>query len=429
MVTGMEPTTISPARLDFDPDAVSDVYERRGLDGLSDAQLFDLTARVVSIPRQEAANSFVLHAPLELMARRLLLPHVAPELRRAVRERLVWVAARYERAGEPVDPATPATHGSFGEARDALLAALVEGDLAPVDATATQLLERATLDEVMTLAEPTVDMLAAAGHAPIGFFLASRLATTQRAALTLLRPALRELARAPQLRVEWIRGFHTPSGNEAAFSAALARTPQLGLPGTDFIFPIVHQADEAGIARDAIDATMPADVTTAAAMSLRIAAHSMLQDDPEYAPYGWTHCMTLPQGVLEITPWLTARARAAAIAATYVVAFRAAEGSHALDPEWVPEPTTTGLLDALDADPRIAAGAWFHADDGTRARALPVLVGRAASHPDAHVVKYTYACLAAAARDRASRSLFLAAAASLVAWWSARADTAFRDDL
>jgi hypothetical protein len=57
------------------------------------------------------------------------------------------------------------------------------------------------------------------------------------------------------------------------------------------------------------------------------------------------------------------------------------------------------------------------------------MIGRAAVHEDAHVVKYTLACLAAAERDRAQRSLYMAAAASLAAWWAQRPQTAFRDDL
>src|SRR4051794_28442122 len=96
------------ARLGIDPDDIHDGYERARLDELSDVQLFDRAAAVVSIPRQQAANSFVLHAPLELMARRLLLPFVPPPYRRAARERIVWVASSYQRAGAPVPPVAAA---------------------------------------------------------------------------------------------------------------------------------------------------------------------------------------------------------------------------------------------------------------------------------------------------------------------------------
>jgi hypothetical protein len=45
------------------------------------------------------------------------------------------------------------------------------------------------------------------------------------------------------------------------------------------------------------------------------------------------------------------------------------------------------------------------------------LVERAAIHADAHLVKYTTACLLAADRDPQEASLYLAAAAYLGAWW------------
>ena len=101
----MQASTRIDGDLRIDPDDIHDEYDRAGFDDLSDAQLFDRAAGVVSLPRLDEANSFVLHAPLELMARRLLLPLVPPRLRRPARERLIWVAARYERADEPVEPA------------------------------------------------------------------------------------------------------------------------------------------------------------------------------------------------------------------------------------------------------------------------------------------------------------------------------------
>jgi hypothetical protein len=416
----MQASTRIDGGLRIDPDDIHDEYDRAGFDDLSDAQLFDRAAAVVAVPRQEEANSFVLHAPLELMARRLLLPLVPPRLRRAARERLIWVAARYEQAGEPVEPAGTVVFESFGAAQHALLAALAEGDAERVDVAASQLLDDATLEEVMALAEPTVDMLSAAGHAPIGFFLASRLATTSRSALRLLRPTMRELARYPRLRVRWVGDADAPTGDGASLTGALARTPQLGLPGNDFIFPIVHQVDAGGLARDLLTGSIPADITATARATLRVAAHSMLQDDPAFAAYGWTHSLSLPHAIFEIMPWLADRHRAAAVAATYVVAFRAAESSHVIDPDWAPEPTSTKLLDALEDEPTVAASSWYHASDAMLEHAVPELIGRAAIHEDAHVAKYTLACLAAVERDRAQRSLYLAAAASLAAWWAQR---------
>ena len=385
----MHASTRSEGELPIDANDVHDEYDRRGLDRLTDAQLFDRAAAVVSIPRQQAANSFVLHAPLELMARRLLLPLVPTHRRRAARERLVSIAARYEQGGDPLGSGGGGGHGAVETAGRTLLAAVEAGDLDEVDTVASQFLREATVDQVMALAAPTVDLLSAAGHAPIAFFLAGRLATTSRSALMLLRPTFRELARAPELRVGWVAEAGAPTGDEASLARALARTPRLGLPGTDFIFPIVHQVDVSGVAHGLLDASLPADVTAAARATLRVAALSMLQDDPAFAPYGWTHCLSLPHAIFEIMPWLTDRRRAAAV----------------------------------------AASAWYHACAADLDQATPELIGRAAVHEDAHVAKYTLACLAAAERDRPRRSLYLAAAASLAAWWAARPPGGFRDDL
>ena len=45
------------------------------------------------------------------------------------------------------------------------------------------------------------------------------------------------------------------------------------------------------------------------------------------------------------------------------------------------------------------------------------LAGYASTHPDAHLAKYTVACLDAASADPEATRLFLAAAAHLGAWW------------
>jgi len=248
--------------------------------------------------------------------------------------------------------------------------------------------------------------------------LLGRVAATNPSALALLRPLIRELTRAPQLRVAWSDTAVFPGGDELAFSAALAQTPRLGLPGNDFIFPLVHQVDANGVAKDTIAPVMPTDVTRAARAMLRVATSSMLQDDPTFAPYGWTHCLTLPQAIVELYPWLADDRRAAAIAATYVVAFRAGESQTDVDLQWVPERVPANPVESLEMAPAVAASAWYHAPEAERSAALPTLIARAASHEDAHFAKYTLACLVAASRDPGARRLYLAAAASLAAWWA-----------
>ena len=260
----MHRSTTPPARLGVDPDAVHEAFAAGRWAGLSDEQLFDLAAAVVSIPKPEPASSFILHAPLELLARRALLRLVAPNRRDPVRERMLWVAATYEGAAEGIDPANDRTCDDPGAARSELLAATEASDLDRVDAAATWLGRNASADDVMAIADAVVGSLAAAGHGSIYFFHLGRTAAHSRAALGLFRPLAREIARFPQLRIEWIdEGVEAHGSDPARFAAALAGAPRLGLPGSDFIFPTVHQVDSGGQARDIIAASLPADLGAA----------------------------------------------------------------------------------------------------------------------------------------------------------------------
>jgi hypothetical protein len=183
----------------------------------------------------------------------------------------------------------------------------------------------------------------------------------------------------------------------------------------------MHQVEEAGVAasllRGAIDASI--DVVAARRDIARVAAWSMLQEPPTFATYGWTHCLTMPQAVMGLAGTAVAPRTAVAVAGTFVAGFRAGLGATQLDPAWRPAPPTTHELDdAIAAGPTEAAATVWHAPDDALAAMTTELVTRAAVHHDAHLVKYTHACLDAAVDDPASRRLFLAAAASLSGWWA-----------
>src|SRR5436853_7448881 len=97
---------------------------------LSDNELFDQAVRVVSRPKLNNANSFALHAPLELLARRILLDRVDASRREAARERITWVAAQYAQSGESVpddDPQPPPVPSP-----DELVASLAAAAHAPI---------------------------------------------------------------------------------------------------------------------------------------------------------------------------------------------------------------------------------------------------------------------------------------------------------
>jgi hypothetical protein len=199
--------------------------------------------------------------------------------------------------------------------------------------------------------------------------------------------------------------------------------PHLGLPGSDFVFPLVHQVDAGGVAAEAIAPHLGEGIDVAAAgrALLRVAARSMLHDDPAAAPYGWTHCLTLPQAAAAVARRSVDPVPALAVAATYVAAFRAAQGRGPLpDAAMADEPPPVpgaGWREALDAEPPVAAAAAWHAPAEERRALVAELAARAGTHPDAHLAKYVLACLDAAADDPVAVRLFLAAAAALVARW------------
>jgi hypothetical protein len=428
----------------IDPAAASDAYDGRGVPTWSDDELTRAVGAVLARPKVAPADSFVLHAPLELLARRRLLGRVAAEDRDAARRRLVWLAAAYEAAGDELDDPTPGRRADVDGSVDAiaarLVAALAAGDLDDIDVSAAALAARATPADLRRLLGPTVaTSLAAAAHGSIFLALLGHVqADDEAGGLTFaLRGLARDLGRHPDWQLRW---FEDPDPDEpgppAALADALLEVPMLGPVGNNFIQPIMHQAEESGIAAKLLGATLggaAADVARARAELGRIAAWSMLQEPGGHA-YGWSHCLTMPQAVLALTGSgadadVPARA-AVAIAATHVVGFRAAIGQRPLVPAFDPvRPAVGDLAEAVAAGPGEAASfAWCEARDGgpeAVARLVTGLAGPAARHVDAHYAKYTQACFDAAAADPAQQPLYLAAAAFLAGYWAAKGD----DDL
>jgi hypothetical protein len=123
----------------------------------------------------------------------------------------------------------------------------------------------------------------------------------------------------------------------------------------------------------------------------------MLQGTPDEAPYGWTHCLTLAQAPLVLAGAGAAGVGPASwVAAAYVAAHWSCYGSGAVDLD-------TPVVASAGVTPTSLASA-------------------AATAHDAHLVKYTLACLDAAAADPAHGGLYLAAAAHLHDWWAAHGD-------
>ncbi len=401
------------------------VETRPDLDELSDARLVATVAHVVSQPRAEPADSFILHAPLELAARTGLLAHVAPTARDQARRRIVTIADQYEAFSPPVPPPARRDFESPTAAARELGAAIDAGDLEVVDEIAAWLGRSVPAGALAPLlADALVPRLAAAGHAPILLWVLPRVAPRGELPASLLRPLARELARQPTWRVTWPdqRPPAPPQAPEALFDAIRA-TPRLGVPSSDFIYPVVSQVERTGVAAALLGETTGGVAPDAGARQvLRAAAWSMLDEPDDYAPYGWTHCLTLPQAVLGVARDCRDPGAALAVAATYVVAFRATMARRPLDTTAPAAESRGTLLEALEREPADAAATVWHAPTAAVPELTTELATRASVQGDAHLVKYTLACLDAADADRAEARLYLAAAASLHTYWARRAE-------
>jgi len=382
--------------------------------------LITKAAEVISVPKEAPANSFILHAPLELLARTLLLERVPPTSIDQARARIEWLASTYEAADPPMTPPAPLAVASHDAAVDRFVKALAAGELDEVDQLATWLGSNVPAADLQhALAGAVVSSLAAAAHASILLFLLPRVAGDDDHLGTLLRGPARELARYPGWQLRW---FEDPDPDEPASTSlvdALLDVPVLGVPGSDFIFPIMSQAEDSGIAPKLLGGLTGTDPLAARRDLSRVAALSMLQEPPDHAAYGWSHCLTMPQAVIALAGHGTPPRTAVAVAATHVVGFRAALGHNELRADYAPERLPSiGIGEAIDESRDHAASvAWYAADEDVDG-IVTELATRASLHHDAHLAKYTQACFDAAHHDPEQQRLYLAAAASLSSWWA-----------
>ena len=396
-----------PVDAAFDPDVDPDV------DAAPDHRLVAEAATTVADPPAGMADSFLLHAALELGARLDLLPYVRPAGREQARERIREVRATY---GAVATVRAPTDGPRPEDALDALVIAIDAGDVDGADAAATVLVATNTHADVATsVADVFLPRLSGAGHAVIALDRLHRIGPADPVGAAGLRLQARQAAEHPDWTLTWHRSLArpVPSTNVPSLVDVLLAPLAPGPRGSDFIFPMLHLVESSGLAADVLTAplTAVADHEAASRDLLRVAAWSMLQDDPASAPYGWTHCLTLPLGALGMSGRGADPRDALAVAATYVLAFRSTQGAVALDPHWAPS-------EAVNP----AAAAIWHASEEQLPDRIADLCTYAAGHPDAHLVKYTEACLRATALDPEAGRLYLAAATHLAAWWQAIED-------
>src|SRR5262245_31863295 len=269
----------------------------------SDNRLVAAVADVIATPREDPADSFVLHSPLELVARAALLPFVAPEHRATARDQIIAIGTDFEAFGPPVAPPAADEMDSLAAGVARLVDAVQAGDLAAVDVAARWVGRTATPTELrQMLAVDVVPRLAAAAHGPIFLYELPRVAPRGEISGELLRGLARELGRAPEWRIHWIddRRPAPPAGADAMFDALAATPIRPPEPGdTPFIYPLMSRVDEDGTAAALLAGVVDGpDIADRARAIQRAAAWSMLRENEDHAPYGWSHCLTMPQAVL-----------------------------------------------------------------------------------------------------------------------------------
>jgi hypothetical protein len=393
-----------------------DAWARCPLAAASDAVLIQAVAASIEPPKVQINSSFLLHAPLELLARAWLLPHVPPHRREDARRRIAEIAVRYAAEGPEIEP-KPKAYPTNDAALSELSVALRTGDADAADCSLLFLAPRIPVERFRALlAEPILPLLGAAGHAPILLMLLEGAAGPFPECGALLRSPLRALALEADRRLTWMEAAGGPAGTPTpALFDCLAAPPRV-VTSSRGIASTMRAVERDGYAAHILAAaTSGVTVPAARRALLRAAALSMLLDDPAHAPYGWTHCFTLPQAILSLEDVAADVTRMVRIAATHLLGFRATLGSVRLQYPFVPERGIGSMLP--QREPSEVAAAVFNAGADQCQSLRSQLVERAAIHADAHLVKYTMACLTAADRDPQESALYLAAAAYLGAWW------------
>jgi hypothetical protein len=364
---------------------------------LSDPQLVVATAHAIVNPKTARASSFTLHAPMELLARAALLPLTPLPSRDLMRLRIALIAAEYAE-GEEIPRPVPA-FSSEREAVEALISALRGADPDLADLAITSLADNMSVHDICAvLADEIAPCLGAAAHVPILLAGLPDACASFGNLSGLLRAPIRALAAEGRARLTWQGTVEASKDGPDSLFEALAHPPHVASPHI-FIVPTMLSVEANGFAASLLGkATQNLSADSARRELSRLAALAMLQDDPEQAPYGWSHCLTMPRGALALADYARDPSRGVRAAATYVLGFRATLGK-------------VRLQEDLTLEPQLNVAS---------------LVARAASYPDAHLAKYTHACLISAAEDPPSRALFLAAADFLGNWWDANPGAEFK---
>lgn len=419
------------------PDRVGEVYRERRLAELSDREFFRQCITLLSEPKCLVADSFTLHAPLEVMARYRLLRLVAAEDHELGRMQMLAIAAKYQASGESIPHAASTLSLSPDEAEAELRKAVSEGDLERTDAICIGLADEHGVKVLLrSIADLALETLTAATHTHIGLMHIARIwSEAGPIATRLARTGLRAMAQEPVARLKPVRTHRVLKDPERDLESILSQVPAQA-PSVKGIRPLLEDAEKAGLFEELLgDALLssrdPEMCKAASRAACRIAALSMLGDSPEFpanlaafpsqaAKFIWTHCLTMPQAAWMLTQFLPQpefAARAAHVGAAWVIGLRYCYGNGALELHPGFEAPRTDFAAALAESPCAAATTAWAAGPEERPELVRILATESAIRSDAHLVKHVRACLDAAEQSPSDERLFHAAAAYLCSIW------------
>jgi hypothetical protein len=432
----------------IEPKNLVDEYERRNLDAVSDANLCQQVAAIVSKPPAKGGGSFILHAPLELLARYGLLPLVDPKERSLARLQMVASAATYETtttAGPAPKKITPFANPSDAQAEFAR--AFQQGSADGIEAIMLQFAAQfgtARLVQLLTpLALPT---LTGASHSHIGLWLLLRHARASDVGdADLLRVAARSLSRDPKSQLRSFSGMviegseplkQTPEEVEKEILDKLAAPPRkaAGLGGMQALFTAGEATGNTDtLFTDFIRHDLTNEQIDAAFRAvLRVCAHSMLQHSTQHAKFGWSHCLTLPQAACGLSSLNINRKLALASTLVWITSYRSVLSNRDLDFQWSPKKLegSASVSETLQTSPSAAASRVWYADPVELPLIKQTLATQASIRTDQHLIKYTRACFDMVSFDPEYEHLYLAAAAHLCGLWvKERPEANLKNDL
>ncbi len=425
----------NPSLSGIDPKNVVDEYRSRNLDSVSDAEIYRQAAGLISNPQRKSINSFALHAPLELLARYALLPLVDPHERQIARLQIVTSASAYEAGIDAVGEAAGINRfPNLSTARQEFARIFDSGDVDGLDAAMLQVATQFGTSSLVHLLTPlALPTLTGASHSHIGLWLLLRHGTSGSVGdAALLRAAVRRVAAEPQGRLSSFSGMSISGGKPLVQSAAQIEAeiltkltnPTKGETKRRNLRGLLEAGEKTGNAdrlfEDLIGRSLTNEQIDAAFRAvLRVCAHSMLQDEPSQAKFGWSHCLTLPQAACGLSSLNIERKLALAATLVWITAYRSVLSKRALDFSWAPPKADSrlSLLEALATSPTVAASRVWHAPVTERPLIRRTLATQASIRNDQHLVKYTRACFDLCSFDPTHEHLYLAAAAHLCGLW------------